>query len=75
MTPSARHLFDDIILDDPGVCNKDVIRPENVSHYPNPKTDFIQDEPMEDSGNNYGRFRSRLIASLPPHPSRNTYSK
>lgn len=46
--------------------NKDIIRPEGVSHYPNPKTDFIQDKPAEDAGNNYGRFRSRLIASLPP---------
>lgn len=46
--------------------NTDIIRPEGVSHYPNPKTDFIQDKPAEDAGNNYGRFRSRLIASLPP---------
>lgn len=46
--------------------NKEIIRPEGVSHYPNPKTDFIQDKPVEDSGGNYGRFRSRLIASLPP---------
>ena len=34
--------------------NKDIIRPEGVSHYPNPKTDFIQDKPAEDAGNNYG---------------------
>lgn len=46
--------------------DKSIIRPENVSHYPNPKTDLIQDQPAEDSGGNYGRFRSRLIASLPP---------
>lgn len=46
--------------------NKTIIRPEEVSNYPNPKTDFIQDKPAEDSGGNYGRFRSRLIASLPP---------
>ena len=46
--------------------DKTIIRPKNVSHYPNPKTDFIQDKPAEDAGNNYGRFRSRLIGSLPP---------
>lgn len=45
---------------------KDIIQPEGVSHYPDSKAEFIQDEPVADSGNNYGRFRSRLIASLPP---------
>jgi hypothetical protein len=50
----------------PDSPNKEIVRPDDVSHYPNPKTDFIQDKPAEDAGNNYGRFRSRLIASLPP---------
>lgn len=50
----------------PETPDKSIERPKNVSHYPNPKTDFIQDKPAQDAGNNYGRFRSRLISSLPP---------
>lgn len=31
-------------------------RPSNVEPYPDPKSDKIQDMPVEDSGNNYGRL-------------------
>jgi hypothetical protein len=49
--------------DDP---DKSITHPTGVGHYPSAKTDFIQDKPAQDDGNNYGRFRSKPISKLPP---------
>ncbi|MFC7079625.1 hypothetical protein [Halorussus caseinilyticus] len=47
--------------------DKSIKRPEgDISPYPNAKSDFVQDHAEQDSGGNYGRFRSKSIKHITP---------